>query len=185
MTILWLCDNPLSRQIARGSSFWAKLSIHETIWNSEGWCNITYPSETHLKLKSHENWFVQKSLYQLPNRFVTLHRVRQWYLRALCNIAKLFVKWGISNGRARFREIWVSVSVRYHIILQYSPEIDNINETEHVQTLCDDILNTHRNAIQTLSGLTRFMNIKILSWRGWKFWMAATCVIYRCICIHI
>ena len=49
---------------------------------SVGYCNIGYPSETHLKLKSREISFVYNLLQRL-NCFEILHRARQWYCRAL------------------------------------------------------------------------------------------------------
>ena len=59
-------------------------------WIPGSFCNIGFPTETHLKLKS-----------------------RQYHCRALCRISKRLVNSEIPYGRTRFYETWVSEGILY------------------------------------------------------------------------
>ena len=72
-------------------------------------CNIGYPPETRLKLKSREILFVH-NMFQLSNRFDILHRARQYRWRALCTISKRLDNWPISCLRCRILGL-----LRHHV----------------------------------------------------------------------
>ena len=74
--------------------------------NIRGCCNVGYPSETYLKLRSREISFVQISRFSSSSSQV-LHSARQYHCHKWCKISKRFGKIEIRFRPKILRGIWI------------------------------------------------------------------------------
>ena len=96
-------------------------SDSETSLNVGVLCNIGYPPETHLELKSRKISFVHNILLNNPIILIFCIRVRQYHCRALCKMPKRLDKWTISYGPTKFHDNWVGDDFRKDILYCTTP----------------------------------------------------------------
>ena len=98
---------------------------------TSGLCNIRYPSETHLKPKSHEILFVHNLFISYPIVFEILHRARQCLIQWFWNFAR-------------------STAVSYPMVLKFCTEHGSVLSnglkfcTEHGSVLSNGFEILHR-----------------------------------------